>query len=58
MNYYEIVYETLDFEKNAICESVTVVAKNVKDALDCFLKNNKTTMDQVVSVSFDSIVHD
>lgn len=57
MNYYEITYETVDFENNAICESLTVVGKNVKDALDFFLKTNKITIDQIVSVSFDSIVY-
>tara|TARA_R110002126_G_scaffold226441_2_gene371127 strand:+ start:290 stop:466 length:177 start_codon:yes stop_codon:yes gene_type:complete len=57
MNYYEIIYETEDFEENAIFESVTIINENIKDALECFLKDNEITIDEVISVSFDSIVH-
>jgi hypothetical protein len=57
MNYYEIIYETVDFEENSICESITLVSENIKEALDSFLKNNEITIDEVVGVSFDSIVH-
>ncbi|MGK0413200.1 MAG: hypothetical protein ACJA1B_001402 [Polaribacter sp.] len=57
MNYYEIIYETVDFEENAICESITLVSENIKKALDSFLENNEITIDEVVSISFDSIVH-
>jgi hypothetical protein len=58
MKYYEIIYETVDFEDNAICESATVVSENIKNALECFLGNNEITIDEIVSVSFDSIIHD
>tara|TARA_R110000851_G_scaffold155708_1_gene298252 strand:- start:558 stop:734 length:177 start_codon:yes stop_codon:yes gene_type:complete len=58
MNYYEIIYETTDFEENAIFEAVTIISEDIANALTKFLKNNEITIDEVISISFDSIVHD
>jgi hypothetical protein len=57
MNYYEITYETTNFEDNAITESITIVGENIADGLTKFLKNNEIIIDEIISVSFDSIVH-
>ena len=57
MNYYEITYETTNFEDNAITESITIVGENIADGLTKFLENNEIIIDEIISVSFDSIVH-
>ena len=57
MNYYEITYETTNFEDNAITESITIVGENIADVLTKFLENNEIIIDEIISVSFDSIVH-
>lgn len=58
MNYYEITYETTDFNGNAITESITIVGENIADALTKFLENNEIMIEDVIGISFDSIVHD
>jgi hypothetical protein len=57
MNYYEITYETTNFEDNAITESITIVGENIADVLTKFLENNEIIIDEIISVSFDSIAH-
>ena len=58
MNYYELIYETTNFEGNEITESITIIGENVADGLTKFLENNEIMIDEVISISFDSIVHD
>ena len=58
MNYYEIIYETTNWKGNAVFESVTIISEDITNALTKFLKNNEITIDEVISISFDSIVHD
>ena len=58
MNYYELIYETTNFEGNAITESITIIGENIANGLTKFLENNEITIDEVISISFDSIVHD
>ena len=58
MNYYEITYETTGFDGNAITESITIVGENIADGLAKFLETNEIIIDEVISISFDSIVHD
>ena len=58
MNYYEVIYETTDFDGNAITESLTIIGENIADALTKFLENNEIIIEDVIGISFDSIVHD
>ena len=58
MNYYELIYETTNFEGNAITEAITIIGENIADGLTKFLENNEIMIDEVISISFDSIVHD
>jgi hypothetical protein len=58
MNYYELIYETTDFDGNAITESLTIIGENIADALTKFLENNEIIIEDVIGISFDSIVHD
>jgi hypothetical protein len=58
MNYYEVIYETTDFDGNAITESLTIIGENIADALTKFLENNEIMIEDVIGISFDSIVHD
>jgi hypothetical protein len=58
MNYYEVIYETTDFDGNAITESLTIIGENLADALTKFLENNEIIIEDVIGISFDSIVHD
>jgi hypothetical protein len=58
MNYYEVIYETTEFDGNAITESLTIIGENLADALTKFLENNEIIIEDVIGISFDSIVHD
>jgi hypothetical protein len=58
MNYYELIYETTNSEGNAITEAITIISENIADGLTKFLENNEIMIDEVISISFDSIVHD
>jgi hypothetical protein len=57
MNYYEITYETIDFEENSITESMTVVGKDIIDVTKEILKTTEIKIDEIIAVEFDSIVH-
>jgi hypothetical protein len=57
MKYYELIYETTNFEDNAITESIIIIGENIADVLTKFLENNEIIIDEIISVSFDSIVH-
>jgi hypothetical protein len=57
MKYYELIYETTNFEGNAITESILIIGENIADVLTKFLENNEIIIDEIISVSFDSIVH-
>ena len=58
MNHYEVIYETTEFDGNAITESLTIIGENLADALTKFLENNEIIIEDVIGISFDSIVHD